>query len=195
MDPGRSPEEELTPRLAEKAVKIHEVLSDKNIPHAFGGAIAVDYFRVPRATIDIDVSLFIPPEEKDRVIEALEQLFPIPNREQLRKEIAEREQGKVDWGGSRIDLFFSFDPFHDSVARRTREEDFQGSRIPVLSGEDIVIFKVTFDRPGDWEDIREVAKLNRDTLDMGYMKNWLQEILSPDDPRISKLEKIFENPR
>ena len=30
------------------------------IPHAFGGALALAYYAEPRATIDIDLNLFIP---------------------------------------------------------------------------------------------------------------------------------------
>ena len=33
------------------------------IPHAFGGALALAYYAEPRATIDIDLNVFVPPDQ------------------------------------------------------------------------------------------------------------------------------------
>ena len=44
--------------LPEKIVALSEAL--ESVPHAFGGAIALAYYAEPRATIDIDLNVFVP---------------------------------------------------------------------------------------------------------------------------------------
>ena len=42
-------------------VSLHEMLDSAGVPHQFGGAIALAWYRNPRATTDIDVNLTLPP--------------------------------------------------------------------------------------------------------------------------------------
>jgi hypothetical protein len=51
--------------LPEKIVALHEALGE--IPHAFGGAIALAYYAEPRATIDIDLNLFVPADRAGEI--------------------------------------------------------------------------------------------------------------------------------
>ncbi len=44
--------------LAKRVLAIDHALS--SIPHAFGGALALAYYAEPRATIDIDLNVFVP---------------------------------------------------------------------------------------------------------------------------------------
>jgi hypothetical protein len=44
--------------LPEKVVAIDRALDD--VPHAFGGALALAYYAEPRATVDIDLNVFVP---------------------------------------------------------------------------------------------------------------------------------------
>src|SRR4029079_9320585 len=51
--------------LAERIVALDEALAD--VPHAFGGALALAYYAEPRATVDIDLNLFVPATDYDDV--------------------------------------------------------------------------------------------------------------------------------
>lgn len=188
----RGPENEPGPGMSEKVVRLHEALDRADIPHAFGGAIAVDYYRVPRATIDIDLNVFVSPDERRRVMDVLAEEFELSNAEALAAEIAERDQGKTYWGETRIDLFFSASEFTESMADRAREVAYQGATIPILSAEDILVIKATFDRPQDWADIDAVCKLQSDKLDLGYMTKWLGEIVGVGDQRVTRLVQMVE---
>ena len=44
--------------LAQRVLALESSLSD--LPHAFGGALALAYYAEPRATIDIDLNVFVP---------------------------------------------------------------------------------------------------------------------------------------
>jgi hypothetical protein len=43
--------------IPDGVLDIHKALSQAEIPHAFGGAIAFAYCGIPRATHDIDVNI------------------------------------------------------------------------------------------------------------------------------------------
>lgn len=190
---GKREEDEPGLRMSEKVVRLHESLEKAGIPHAFGGAIAVGYYRVPRTTVDIDLNVFVPPEERDRVIGVLAGEFELPDREALAAEIAKIDQGSTYWGETRIDIFFAATEFNDAMAERVREVEYPGATIPILSAEDIVVVKAVFDRPQDWLDIDAVCKLQRDKLDLAYMTKWLREIVGETDPRITRLVQMVED--
>ena len=63
-----------TASLSEKVLLIEEGFRRRRIPHAFGGAIALAYYATPRATVDIDVNVFVPVERADEVLSLLERL-------------------------------------------------------------------------------------------------------------------------
>ena len=46
------------------------MLDSLGVPHQFGGAIALAWYRNPRATTDIDVNLTLPPEAAPPVLGA-----------------------------------------------------------------------------------------------------------------------------
>lgn len=178
------------PGMSAKVVRLHDALRGAQIPHAFGGAIAVDYYRVPRATIVIDLNVFVPPDESRRVIEALEVEFEIPDVDALTEQIRERDQGMTYWGPTRIDLFFAATEFHESMSERAREVSYEGATIPILSAEDILLAKAMFDRTQDWADIEAVCDLSGAELDLNYLKRWLELMIGLTDARAKRLLRL-----
>ena len=64
--------------LAEKVVLLARVLTQAQIPFAFGGALAFAYYGEPRATVDIDLNLFVATEANGRVMKVIEQIGVTP---------------------------------------------------------------------------------------------------------------------
>lgn len=46
------PERLVEPTWSEKVLQLNEALRASGIPYAFGGAIALNYYREPRSTLD-----------------------------------------------------------------------------------------------------------------------------------------------
>jgi hypothetical protein len=147
---------------------------------------------VPRATIDIDLNVFVPPQEHGELIATLSNEFSISDRDSLAAEIAEHGQGKTYWDETRIDLFFAAFDFHDSMAERARIVPYESTSIPILSAEDILLAKAFFDRTQDWADIEAVCNLRGEELDVEYLGRWLEEIVGLDDPRAARLMSLVE---
>jgi hypothetical protein len=64
--------------------------------------------------------------------------------------------------------------------------------IHVLSAEDLLVFKVLFDRDKDWRDLEELIYAQADELDAAYAKGWLERILGKADPRLRRLDALLD---
>jgi hypothetical protein len=175
------------PTWTEKVLLINEAFAERKLPFAFGGAIAMNYHREPRSTLDIDINIFLSAHSQDVVVEALQRLYGLPDEERVRRELTATAQTRSAWGNTYVDLFFNNIDFHESMASRVVREPFAGTEIPVLSIEDLIISKTVFSRPKDWVDIAAVGEARRGQLDLPYIEHWLGEFFDSDDERFTKL--------
>jgi hypothetical protein len=176
------------PSLPAKVVAVHEALRAAKIPHAFGGALALAYYAEPRATIDIDLNVFVSPQRWEDVIGALAPLGV--GVESVDSAALLRDgQCRVWWGPNPIDLFFTNEPFHEAMAKRTRRLPFAGETLSFLAPEDLAICKAMFDRPKDWVDIEQML-LATDGLDVADIERWLERMVGKDDPRLNRLAEL-----
>lgn len=177
--------------LDEQIVALERALGEAGIPHAFGGAQALAYYGPIRATHDIDLNVFVGVELADRVLEVLAALGVATDTPDLRRRVERDEQVRLFWQGTPIDLFFAYDPLHTSSMQRRRKVDFYGDPIHVLSPEDLIVFKATFDRRKDWEDIAGILFACDLPLDFDYVRGWLGRIDSPAGARLERLERLI----
>ena len=175
--------------LPEKVIAIDLALTAAKVPHAIGGAIALAYYAEPRATLDVDVNVFVPVGGWPRVRDALAALGVdiAVDEEALRRD----GQIRLWWDRIPVDLFFSYDPFHDDMEGATRRVPFMDERLPILGPEHLMICKAMFDRPKDWLDIEAMVVVT-DPLDLRLVETWIQRMAGPDDKRLARLGEILE---
>ena len=164
--------------------QLHHALDQAEVAHAFGGAIALGWC-VPqaRATIDIDINIFLPTEQFERALDALPEEIEVTERS--REQLGRDGQTRLRWGVVPVDVFLNTTEFHRRAATRVRRWDFMGVEIPCLSCDDLAVFKAFYDRPKDWVDIGEMVKIA--SFDIAEVRATLTELLGSDDERISKL--------
>ena len=175
--------------LPEKLLAIHDALSAADLPHAFGGAIALAYCtEEPRGTRDIDVNVFAAPGRAEEILAA----FPTGTVVSASDtEAAERDgQVRVWWDDTPIDLFLDVHPFHAEVAARVRMVPFSGRSIPVVGCTALVVFKTLLDRTKDWADIEAVAEAR--AADLTEALSWVEKALGPDDQSVRRLTKLAQ---
>jgi hypothetical protein len=177
--------------LDEQIVAIERAFVEAGVPHAFGGAQALAYYGNVRATHDIDVNVFVPSSEAPRVLAALGRLGAATSNPGLQKLIARDGQVRVHWDGTPIDLFFAYDALHRSSHGRRRRVDFYGDPIHILSPEDLMIYKASFDRDQDWEDIASIVYACEETLEFDYVRHWLGRIDAKQGTRLARLERLI----
>ncbi|HEX2706481.1 MAG TPA: hypothetical protein VHM66_00555 [Solirubrobacterales bacterium] len=175
------------PSLPEKVTAIHERLDDARVPHAIGGALALAYYAEPRATIDIDINVFIPTERWPDVRDAL---APLGIDVGVDAAALERDgQVRLWWDRNPVDLFFSYDEFHDAMRHGARRVPFGQGTIPILAPEHLAVCKAMFDRVKDWLDIEQIL-VATDPLDLAEVESWLERMVGGEDPRLQKLREI-----
>jgi len=174
--------------LAQRIEAIDGALA--GIPHAFGGALALAYYAEPRATIDIDVNVFVPTTSFDEVAEPLVRLGAAADDPSVEARVRRDGQVRVLWDATPIDLFFSYDAFHDAAGRARRFVPFAGTTIPILSADHLMVCKVIFDRPKDWVDIEAMLALGA-TVDAAEVLRWVGRIAGDTDPRYDRIAAIL----
>ena len=173
--------------LVEKIGLLHEALTRAQIPHAFGGALALAWCtNAARGTIDIDVNLFVGGEGIEATLDALPEgvVWKQDDLQRLKKDL----QHRLWWDHTPVDVFFNSTEYHDAVATRIRWEQFAGASLPFLSCVDLAVFKVIFDRTKDWADIEAMQEAG--TLDYGSVRATVTSFVGSDDARLARLDAI-----
>jgi len=176
--------------LAEKVVAVDRALHD--VPHAFGGALALAYYAEPRATVDIDVNAFVGVERRDEVLDPLSELGA--DLDGATQPIGRDGQARVWWDDTPIDLFFAYDPFHHAAAAAIRQVPFAETTIPILAADHLVVCKAVFDRPKDWVDIQAMLDLGT-PLDAAEVLRWVGRIAGDTDRRYERIAALIAGHR
>lgn len=172
--------------LVARIVAVCESLDRAGIPWALGGALALAYAtNEPRGTRDIDVNVFVGSAGARTVFAAMPTGVRFTDADVV--EAGTRDQVRLWWDTTPIDVFFAADSFHFEVAGRCRIVPFEGRRIRVLSAEDLAVFKALFDRSKDWADIESMVGSN--AVDLQLAAERLSGLLG-NDPRVVRLRTL-----
>lgn len=174
--------------LADKVARLDRGLARAKIPHAFGGALALAYYATPRATVDIDVNVFVPAECFAIIARILKKTgvdaFPAEG------EVLERGQVRTWWGPTPVDLFFSYDDIHEAMRQAIRMVPFGRGKIPILAPEHLLVAKAAFNRPKDWLDIEQML-IAVDDLDVTEVRRWLVHLVGKTDARAVRADRLI----
>lgn len=141
--------------LSTRLLAVHTSLQEGGFPHAFGGAIALAYCtHEPRGTRDIDVNVFVGTERSDDVLDAMPSEVVVKKAERIAA--ARDGQVRLMWEDTPIDLFLDVHEFHRESRKEARDVPFEGTMIPVLGCESLIVFRALFNRTRDWADIEEI---------------------------------------
>lgn len=175
--------------LAKKIVAVHRALEKKELPHAFGGALALAWCTArARGTIDIDVNVFVAASRSREVVAAMPKAVA---RDEAQIGTLERDgQARLWWDRTPIDVFLDTTPFHAQVLGRRRWETFAGEEVPFLACQDLAVFKAFFNRTKDGADLEEMRDAG--TLEIGKVIAVLTEYLGIADERVKKLDAMRE---
>lgn len=176
------------PTLVERIQRIDRALS--GMPHAFGGALALAYYAEPRATVDIDVNIFVPTSAFDQVASRLAPLGMPADVEDVRSIIERDGQARILWDDVPVDVFLSYDAFHDAAEAARRTVPFARGTIDVLSPEHLMVCKVVFDRPKDWVDI-DAMLAGTTPLDAAEVFRWVIRLVGDDDARYVRAAAVL----
>ena len=166
-------------------VALHEALRTAGLPHAFGGALALAYYAEPRPTADIDLNVFVPESGSRQVRAALAPL----GVEAEPDPAGEDGELRLRWQRQQVHVFLSVDPLHEAMDGAVRELPCNGTVVPIVAPEHLVIRKAMLDREKDWADI-EAILATTEPLDVGEVEAWLGRLAGAQDARLARFAAL-----
>jgi len=189
----------LTPAPADLpgAVKdLSDVFTTLRISHAFGGAIAQNYWGTVRATQDIDLLASIPRIRFQEVADALDAAGfrgACTGKTEARIDVStmvseerDRHLFTIHRRLVKAEVFLPFLPIQTSILERAVSCPFEDRTIRVTSAEDLVLLKMVFHREKDLRDVRAILLNQKGKLDLAYIRNGARKLL--ETPRAAELE-------
>lgn len=140
----RKPEDPLDAGLC-----IGEAFELRDVPYALGGALAYGIWGIPRATVDVDLNVFVEDDRLADMLDALASLEIEAELDEIRAESEARGMFIVRWDLYRIDVFTPSIDFAWEAARTRRRHEVDGRPAWFLSPEALAVFKLLFFRAKD----------------------------------------------
>ncbi|HEY5384095.1 MAG TPA: hypothetical protein VIJ56_02595, partial [Acidimicrobiales bacterium] len=89
-----------------------------------------------------------------------------------------------------LDLFFSYDRFHEAAAAARGVVPFGDDTIPILSADHLAVCKVIYNRPRDWVDIEAMVAAGAE-LHTAEILRWVGRIAGDEDPRYERIAAVL----
>jgi len=169
--------------LESALIAICRFLKQQNIPYMVIGGMANAVWGEPRATLDIDITIWVEDAKIQNLIQSLTpdfKLLPENPREFISKT---RVLPIATQTNTRIDLLFGMLRFEESAISRAIEKDIHGTPVRFCTSEDLILHKIISDREKDLHDAKNIIAHQKNKLDIVYL-----------EPRIKELAEILEKP-
>jgi hypothetical protein len=171
------------------AVELGRLLDAAGLPYAIGGALALGIHGVSRSTQDVDVNVFVQPEELERLLDVLSANGVSVDRSKARSE-GLNEGVFFTWAGStRIDVFLPSIDLSWEALRTRVSVSVDDQPTWFLSAEMLSCFKLLFFRPKDLVDLERLVAVNR-ALDVTRVRELIVGAMGPDDERVRAWDNI-----
>jgi len=164
-----------------------DVLDELQIEYAIGGSIASSLYGTVRFTQDADITVKEFRAVAERLYDRLKDEFYLSREAMLQALDSCRSFNAVHLETSfKIDVFIQgpseFDKQLLARSRRVKLSDSQEKHFSVVSPEDIVLLKLSWYARGgcvsdrQWDDILGVLRVQRESVDLKYIKMWSREL-------------------
>ena len=175
------------------AIRIAERLEADGIPYAIGGALAYGLWAVPRATVDVDIDVFLARDALKPLFRALQELGIAFDPEDAERQNARDGMFVGRWGLYRIDIFTPSIEF-EWEAHETRVRcELEGHSVWVLSAEAIAVLKLLFFRTKDIADLERLVAVHAE-LDRAYVRDHVARMMGEEDERLRLWDRITAPP-
>ena len=178
---------------AQVARAIADALERRKIPYAIGGALALGFYAPPRATVDVDVNIFVTGERGfAKALGILNDSGFVAEADpaMLLRQAREEGQFRGRIEGIRVDVFVSTVPFYKELKRRVRNAVLLGRPIKILAAEDLVVLKLMFFRRKDLADAEAVLRDQGTALDRRKVRDRLVKLVGEEDERVRVWDEL-----
>ena len=162
-------------RLERALVEVAGVLDGLRIPYMLIGGLAVAQWEEPRATLDIDVTVWVEPEELESVIGALSRSLSPKPKDPVAFVKDVRVLPAMTSQDVPVDLIFAAWLFEKEAIQNAPERLIEGHTIRVAPLEYLLFLKLTSERDKDFQDALRLVRRHRGRFDSEWLEQRLHE--------------------
>ena len=188
------PDIESPPSAARLAVDLAGRLEQLGVDYAIGGAVAMTMWCEPRATFDVDVTLFLDPKQPEYCLQVLRSIgCEIDTAANL---ATLRTHGfcRVLCRGRQVDVFLPTTEFYSFAKHRRHLMSLLGRDVQIWSAEVLSVFKLMFFREKDCLDLKRLWKAQGSRLDVDWVRKQIIALCGLHDPRLTEWDEIIAAP-
>ena len=191
------------PNIIDVVVGLGEVFDRLQLRFAVGGALANIYWGILRATVDVDCLISLPAIKYQLLADELNAigctLLDQHGQDvsvtvaRLREQVDQRKLIECYYplpnAPVRVELFVPVVPLQEEILRRAVPIRMRNREIRITTAEDLILLKLVFHRVKDLLDVRGILWLQRERLDLDYLRLWSARTHEPDVQR--ELERLI----
>jgi predicted nucleotidyltransferase len=166
--------------LTDQLIRIVEFLNKQKIDYALAGGLAFSALVEPRATMDIDLIVMIKEKQLNDFKELLKHEFEsiIAHKEPMQFNLVKiwRVINFIEDREMIFDFILAESKFHKNAIERAFEIEFFGSKLKVITLEDLILLKNCANRTQDLADLDKIYETYDDDIDYGYLKFWSDKL-------------------
>lgn len=167
-------------RLTDDLRILSECLQQCSIRYALAGGLAYSALVRPRATMDIDMLTMLPDIQSQKFFNLLKErfltLFIHSSSMKFRTMKIRRAVSIRDGQEMIFDFLLAESEFHDQALERAIETEFLGTKLKIVTPEDLILLKKCAARPQDMVDIDNIYNAFRNEIDLEYIALWERKL-------------------
>lgn len=163
-------------KLEKSLIDLVAFLNEDTVPYMVIGGIANAFWGEPRATIDIDVTVWIEERGISQFIEKIGHRFTILPTDPVEFIEHSRVLPVKDEFGTNIDIIFGVLPYEHEAINRTVAIQIGGVEVNFISLEDLILHKIISERQKDHDDVRGLIKHRKNNINRIYLDSKIEEL-------------------
>jgi hypothetical protein len=163
-------------RLEAALLEVCAILDDLRIPYMLIGGLAVAQWEEPRATLDIDITIWVEPERLEQMVGELCLRLPPKPKEPPAFVRETRVLPVITSQGIPVDLIFAMWPMEREAIQNAVERTLAGKTFRVVPLDYLLFLKLTSNRPKDLDDAERLLRRHRGQFDAAWLQSRLAEI-------------------
>jgi len=170
-------------------------LDQQPCEYAVGEAIALGCWSQPRGTIDVDLTLFLPPDDILGCLRIFDAIGVEYDPEETERILVDQGFCRVQFAGRVLDVFFPTTEFYAIAKGRRVDVQLRTRSVKIWDAETLCVFKMMFFRRKDLADVEQLLRSQGDQLDVQWIDRHIEAMYGKRDPRVSTWREIVTEVR
>jgi len=165
----------MTP-LTAALLELTALLDELHLAYMVIGGVAVGQWGEPRATLDVDLSIWVEPERFESTVEMLAARLPLRTAKPLETARRLRLLPALASNGIPVDLLFAAWPLEKQAIEQAVERQIGGKPVRIAALDYLLFLKLISDRPKDLADAGALLHRHRGKADLQWLERELSEL-------------------